>query len=328
MQALITGGAGFIGSHLAEHLLTAGHEVVVLDDLATGSLDNLSSISDHPRLRYVPGSVLDATLVDTLAGQVDTIFHLAAAVGSFVIRDRTLHSLRTNIHGTENVLAAAHRHHTRVLIASSSEVYGKNTKIGLREDDDRVIGSPLLHRWSYSEAKAVDESLTHAYVTELGLQAVIVRLFNTVGPRQSGRYGMVIPRFVTQALAGAPLTIFGTGTQVRCFCHVHDVVPALLALVERRDADGTAVNVGSTEQVSITGLAHRVLALTGSASDIVHLSYEEGIGPGYEDLQRRVPDCTKARELIGFRPVRTLDDILRSVIAEQSRPGLIPAAVL
>jgi UDP-glucose 4-epimerase len=328
MHALITGGAGFIGSHLAEHLLTAGHEVVVLDDLTTGSRENLSSIYGHSRFRYVPGSVLDEALVDTLASQVDTIFHLAAAVGSFVIRDRTLQSLRTNIHGTENVLTAAHRHHARVLITSSSEVYGKNTKIGLREDDDRVVGSPLLHRWSYSEAKAVDESLTRAYVTELGLQAVIVRLFNTVGPRQTGRYGMVIPRFVAQALAGQPLTIFGTGAQVRCFCHVHDVVPALLALVEHQGAYGTAVNLGSSEQVSIAGLALRVLALTHSASDIIHMSYEEGIGPGYEDLQRRVPDCTRAREMIGFRPLRTLDDILRSVIAEQSRPGLTPAAVL
>jgi UDP-glucose 4-epimerase len=258
---------------------------------------------------------------------VDTIFHLAAAVGSFVIRDRTLQSLRTNIHGTENVLNAAHRRGNRVLIASSSEVYGKNTKIGLAEDDDRVVGSPLLHRWSYSEAKAVDESLTHAYVTELGLQAVIVRLFNTVGPRQSGRYGMVIPRFVAQALSGAPLTVFGTGAQIRCFCHVHDVVPALVALVETRAAYGTAVNVGSTEQVSIADLASRVLALTGSSSDIVRLTYEQGIGPGYEDLQRRVPDCTKARKLIDFRPTRTLDDILRSVIDEQSRPKLSPAAV-
>ncbi|MGH3945031.1 MAG: NAD-dependent epimerase/dehydratase family protein [Pseudonocardiaceae bacterium] len=327
MKALITGGAGFIGSHLAEHLLDTGHEVVALDDLATGSLQNLSSTSDHPRFRYVRGSVLDEALVDALAGQVDTIFHLAAAVGSFVIRDRTLQSLRTNIHGTENVLAAAHRNQARVLIASSSEVYGKNTKVGLREDDDRVIGSPLLHRWSYSEAKAVDESLTRAYVTELGLRAVIVRLFNTVGPRQTGRYGMVIPRFVAQALAGEPLTIFGTGAQVRCFCHVHDVVPALVALLEHEQACGNAVNVGSTEQVSIGGLAQRVLAMTGSASDIVHLSYEDGIGPGYEDLQRRVPDCSMARELIGFRPIRTLDDILRAVIAEQTMPGLTPAAV-
>ncbi|MGH3479495.1 MAG: NAD-dependent epimerase/dehydratase family protein, partial [Nocardioidaceae bacterium] len=282
---------------------------------------------DHPRFRYVRGSVLDEALVDALADQVDTIFHLAAAVGSFVIRDRTLQSLRTNIHGTENVLAAAHRNQARVLIASSSEVYGKNTKVGLREDDDRVIGSPLLHRWSYSEAKAVDESLTRAYVTELGLRAVIVRLFNTVGPRQTGRYGMVIPRFVAQALAGEPLTIFGTGAQVRCFCHVHDVVPALVALLEHEQACGNAVNVGSTEQVSIGGLAQRVLAMTGSASDIVHLSYEDGIGPGYEDLQRRVPDCSMARELIGFRPIRTLDDILRAVIAEQTMPGLTPAAV-
>ena len=328
MKALITGGAGFIGSHLAEHLLAGGHHVVVLDDLATGSQENLSAISDHPRLRYVAGSVLDEALVDTLASEVDTIFHLAAAVGSFVIRDRTLASLRTNIHGTEHVLAAAHRHDTRVLITSSSEVYGKNPKIGLREDDDRVVGSPLLHRWSYSEAKAVDESLTRAYATELGLRAVIVRLFNTVGPRQSGRYGMVIPRFVAQALAGEPLTIFGTGQQIRCFCHVHDVVPALTALVEHPQAYGSAVNVGSSEQVTITGLAQRVLALTGSASDIVWMSYEEGIGPGYEDLQRRVPDCSRARELIGFQPIRTLDDILASVIAEQSQSGLTPAVVL
>jgi UDP-glucose 4-epimerase len=325
MKALITGGAGFIGSHLAEHLLEAGHEVTVLDDLSTGRLANLSTVSDHPRLSVVPGSVLDAALVDALASQVDTIFHLAAAVGSFVIRDRTLASLRTNIHGTEHVLAAAQRHQARVLIASSSEVYGKNTKVGLREDDDRVVGSPLLHRWSYSEAKAVDESLTHAYVRELGLRAVIVRLFNTVGPRQSGRYGMVIPRFVAQALAGRPLTVFGTGTQVRCFCHVHDVVPALPALVEHPGAYGSAVNLGSGEQVTIAGLAQRVLTLTGSASPIVHLSYDEGIGPGYEDLQRRVPDCTRARELVGFRPTRTLDDILRSVIDEQSRTALASA---
>ena len=327
MTALITGGAGFIGSHLAEHLLDAGHQVVVLDDLATGRLENLSSVSGHPRFRYVHGSVLDRELVGALAGQVDMIFHLAAAVGSFVIRDRTLQSLHTNIHGTENVLAAAHRHAVKVLIASSSEVYGKNTKIGLHEDDDRIIGSPLLHRWSYSEAKAVDESLTRAYVTELGLHAVIVRLFNTVGPRQTGRYGMVIPRFVTQALAGEPLTIFGTGAQVRCFCHVHDVVPALVALMDHEQACGTAVNLGSTEQVSIGSLAQRVLAMTGSVSGVVHLSYEEGVGPGYEDLQRRVPDCTRARMLIGFRPVRTLDDILRSVIAEQARSGLTPAVV-
>jgi UDP-glucose 4-epimerase len=271
--------------------------------------------------------VLDEALADSLASEVDTIFHLAAAVGSFVIRDQTLQSLRTNIHGTEHVLAAAHRHQARVLIASSSEVYGKNTKIGLREDDDRVVGSPLLHRWSYSEAKAVDESITRAYVTELGLRAVIVRLFNTVGPRQSGRYGMVIPRLVTQALAGEPLTVFGTGEQVRCFCHVHDVVPALQALVEHPGAYGIAVNVGSTEQISISGLAHRVLALTGSASEVVYMSYEQGIGPGYEDLQRRVPDCSLARELIGFQPLRSLDDILRSVIAERSRPSLTPAAV-
>ncbi|HEY6422116.1 MAG TPA: NAD-dependent epimerase/dehydratase family protein [Pseudonocardiaceae bacterium] len=327
MRALVTGGAGFIGSHLVEHLLAGGHQVVALDDLSTGRVENLAHASGHPRFRVTHGSVLDAALVDDLVSQADTIFHLAAAVGSFVIRDRTLQSLRTNIHGTENVVDAAHRHGARVLIASSSEVYGKNTKIGLREEDDRVVGSPLMHRWSYSEAKAVDESLVRGYVLEHGLHGVIARLFNTVGPRQTGRYGMVIPRFVSQALAGQPLTIFGTGTQVRCFCHVHDVVPALVALVECADAVGSAFNLGSSEQVSIAGLAERVLAMTGSRGGTVALSYEQGVGPGYEDLQRRVPDCSKAAELIGFRPVRSLDDILRAVIAEQSRPGLAPAAV-
>jgi UDP-glucose 4-epimerase len=317
MKALVTGGAGFIGSHLVDHLLAGGHQVVALDDLATGRIQNLAAAGEHPHFRFVSGSILDRTLLEELAGPVDTIFHLAAAVGSFIIRDRTLQSLRINIHGTENVVNAALRHDARLLIASSSEIYGKNTKMGLSEEDDRILGSPLLHRWSYSEAKAVDESLTRAYVYELGLHAVIVRLFNTVGPRQSGRYGMVIPRFVAQALAGEPLTVFGTGTQVRCFCHVDDIVPALSTLVEHEEACGSAVNLGSSEQVSIAELAERVVALTGSTSDIVHLSYEEGIGPGYEDLLRRVPDCTRARELIGFEPVRTLDDILKAVIADQ-----------
>jgi UDP-glucose 4-epimerase len=245
------------------------------------------------------------------------VFHLAAAVGAFVIMDRTLESLRTNIHGTENVVDAAHRNDARILVASTSEIYGKNSKIGLREDDDRIAGSPLKSRWSYSEAKAIDESLVSAYVAERGLWAVIARLFNTVGPRQTGRYGMVIPRFVRQGLTGEPLTLFGTGDQVRCFCHVHDVIPALIALLETQDARGRAVNLGSSEQVSIAGLAERVIAATGSAGGIVRSSYLEAYGAGYEDMERRVPDCTLARGLVGFESTRTLDEIIGAVIEDQ-----------
>ncbi len=317
MRYFITGAAGFIGSHLTEALLDAGHEVTGLDDLSTGRLENLAAVTPHPRFRLVLGSILDADLVDDLCDGADRVFHLAAAVGAFIIRDQTLESLRTNIHGTEHVVEAAHRNAARILVASTSEIYGKNTKVGIREDDDRLAGSPLKSRWSYSEAKAIDESLVSAYITERGLWAVIARLFNTVGPRQSGRYGMVIPRFVRQGLSGEPLTVFGTGDQVRCFCHVHDVIPALIALTETEAARGRAVNLGSSEQVSITGLAERVIAATGSRSGISRSSYLEAYGDGYEDMQRRVPDCTLARGLVGFEPARTLDDIIGAVIEDQ-----------
>lgn len=316
MRVLVTGAAGFIGSHLVDRLLSSGHQVIGLDDLSTGRPENLPAPQrDEPRL--VQGSILDSELVDQLVAGTDVVFHLAAAVGAFVIQQRTRQSLMTNVHGTENVLESALRHNARLLVASTSEIYGKNTKIGLREDDDRVIGSPLKSRWTYAEAKAVDESLTRAYVEELGLSAVIVRLFNTVGPRQTGRYGMVIPRLVAQALQNRPLTIFGTGKQIRCFCHVADVVPALIQLVNMPEANGLAVNLGSSEQVSIEELADRIISMTGSSSEKVYVSYEEAYGPGYEDMQRRVPDCTLARELIGFQPKRTLDDIIQSVIDEQ-----------
>ena len=317
MKYFVTGAAGFIGSHLTEALLDAGHEVTGLDDLSTGQLENLAAVTPHPRFRLVLGSILDADLVDDLCDGADRVFHLAAAVGAFVIMDRTLESLRTNIHGTENVVDAAHRNDARILVASTSEIYGKNSKVGLREDDDRIAGSPLKSRWSYSEAKAIDESLVSAYVAERGLWAVIARLFNTVGPRQTGRYGMVIPRFVRQGLSGEPLTVFGTGDQVRCFCHVHDVIPALIALLETQDARGRAVNIGSSEQVSIAGLAERVIAATGSSGGIARSSYLEAYGAGYEDMQRRVPDCTLARGLVGFASVRTLDDIIGAVIEDQ-----------
>jgi len=318
VRAFVTGAAGFIGSHLVESLLADGHQVAGLDDLSTGRRENLAAVARHPRFTLVQGSITDARLVDELTAGADHVYHLAAAVGAFVIRDRTLESLRTNIHGTETVVDAAHREGARLLIASTSEIYGKNTKVGLTEDDDRLIGSPLKSRWSYAEAKAIDESLVEAYVREMGLRAVIVRLFNTVGPRQTGRYGMVIPRFVRQALANEPLTVFGTGTQVRCFCHVLDVIPALTALIASDRACGRAVNLGSSEQVSIGQLAERVIAATGSASGITRSSYLEAYGPGYEDMQRRVPDCSLARELTGFTPRRTLDDIIAAVIADHA----------
>jgi UDP-glucose 4-epimerase len=318
MRCFVTGAAGFIGSHLTEELLAAGHEVTGLDDLSTGRRDNLRAVAGHPRLRFVEGSILDEALVRELTSGADWVFHLAAAVGAFVIMDRTLSSLRTNIRGTEHVVEAAHAAGARLLVASTSEIYGKNTKIGLREDDDRVIGSPLKSRWSYSEAKAIDESLVESYVRELGLRAVIVRFFNTVGPRQTGRYGMVIPRFVRQATAGQPLTVFGSGQQVRCFCHVADVVPVLPRLIAAEAACGRAVNLGSSEQVTIENLARRVIAATGSASGLQRTSYLDAYGPGYEDMQRRVPDCTLAADLIGFAATRSLDDIIRAVVADQA----------
>jgi UDP-glucose 4-epimerase len=317
MRCLVTGAAGFIGSHLTEHLLAGGHEVIGLDDLSTGREENLAAVAGHPRLTLVQDSILNELTVYRLTAGADCVFHLAAAVGAFVIRDKALDSLRTNIHGTENVVAAASRHGARLLVASTSEIYGKNTKIGLREDDDRIIGSPLRSRWTYAEAKAIDESLVDGYVRELGLQAVIVRLFNTVGPRQSGRYGMVIPRFVRQALTGEPLTVFGTGDQIRCFCHVLDVVPALQRLVISDEAVGHAVNLGSSEQVSIARLARRVIEATGSSSGIEHSSYLEVYGSGYEDMQRRVPNCDLAGQLVGFAATRSLDEIIGAVIADQ-----------
>jgi nucleoside-diphosphate-sugar epimerase len=318
MKIFVTGAAGFIGSHLVESLLADKHDVVGLDDLGTGSMTNLAAVTGHPRFRLVEGSILDKSLVDELTAGAGQVYHLAAAVGSFRIRDRTLEALRTNIHGTENVVDAATRHGAVLVTASTSEIYGKNTKIGLREDDDRVIGSPLKSRWTYSEAKAIDESLIDAYCQEHGLRAVIIRFFNTVGPRQTGRYGMVIPRFVRQALAGEPLTIFGTGDQIRCFCHVLDVIPAVKTLAATPAAYGKAVNLGNNEQTTINNLARRVISITGSSSEITYSSYLDALGPGYEDLERRVPDCTFARSLTGFTPTRTLDDIIHAVIEDQT----------
>ncbi len=318
MKALITGGAGFIGSHLTDYLISRGWQVVILDDLSTGRMDNLAHALNGPHaeaVEFVPGSVTDAALVQQLTEGVDVIFHLAAAVGVFTIQTRTLDSMRVNLHGTEIVLDAAQRAGTRLLLASTSEVYGKNTTIGLTEDADRIIGSPLKSRWSYAEAKAIDETLAHQYVVHNGLRAVIVRLFNTAGPRQTGRYGMVLPRFVKQALAAESLTVYGNGEQTRCFAHVSDVVPALVKLVDTPAASGEVFNLGNPEQISINGLAARVIERTGSSSDIVQVPYETAYGAGYEDMQRRVPNCDRAHDLIGYKPEHHLDDIIDSVVA-------------
>ncbi|MEU8250467.1 NAD-dependent epimerase/dehydratase family protein [Nonomuraea sp. NPDC048916] len=315
-RSLITGGAGFIGSHLTEHLLNLGHEVVVLDDLSTGSEDNLAGFRDHPRLRFVCGSVCDFDAVESCMAGVEAIYHLAAAVGVFTILSKPLESLHTNLKGTEMVLEAARRHEVPILMASTSEVYGKNNSEQLSEGEDRIIGSPLVSRWSYAEAKALDETLVFLYSQEWGVRSVIVRLFNTVGPRQSGRYGMVIPRFVAQAIAGEPLTVFGDGQQIRSFCHVFDVVPALVALLEDEASHGTVYNLGSSEALSITTLAQKIIAATGSRSEIVKIPYEEAYGPGFEDMLRRVPDCARARGQIDFQPRHSLQQIINSVIAE------------
>jgi UDP-glucose 4-epimerase len=318
MKAVVTGGAGFIGSHLVEYLLADRQHVVVLDDMSTGKADNLRAVSDHPRLDVVHGSVCHRKAVDQCVKGADVVYHLAAAVGVFTIRDRPLESIRTNILGTENVLESAYRHNARVLVASTSEIYGLNTKIGLHEEDVRIMGSPISSRWSYSDAKAVDETMTMTYFAQYGLKSVIVRLFNTVGARQRGRYGMVIPRFVAQALAGQPVTVYGNGGQIRCFCHVLDVVPALVRLIADEDAHGKVFNLGSSDPVTIDALAHKVITATKSTSEIVYVPYEQAHYPGFQDVERRVPDCTRAREQVGFSPTRDLDDIIRDIV-EQSR---------
>jgi UDP-glucose 4-epimerase len=278
---------------------------------------NLEHLMPRDGFMFVEGSVLDGDLVDDLAGRVDAIFHLAAAVGVKTIIDYPLESLRTNVQGTATLLAAAHRHGNRVLVTSTSEIYGKNTADALREDDDRILGSSLKCRWSYAEAKAVDESLALAYWRQTGLRTTIARLFNTAGPRQSGRYGMVIPRFVEQALRGEPLSVFGDGSQTRCFCYVEDVVDALIGLIEHPEAGGTVVNIGRPEEISIRSLARRIIELSGSTSPIQFVPYEQAYGNGFEDMARRVPDISRARALIGFSPRTGLDEILRTVIRER-----------
>ncbi|WP_225837926.1 NAD(P)-dependent oxidoreductase [Streptomyces sp. NK08204] len=313
---LVTGGAGFIGSHLVDALLANGHSVVVLDDLTTGRQENLTQNWTDPRFRFRHGSVLDAPLVDELVQECDTVIHLAAAVGVKLIVEKPLQSFITNTKGTETVIESAQRYDRRILIASTSEIYGKNSSGPLDETSDRILGSPSIARWSYSTAKAVDEIMACLYHQERGLRSTVVRFFNTVGPRQSPAYGMVIPRFARQAVRGEPLTIHGGGRQRRCFLHVADAVAALLLLLEEPGAVGGTFNIGADGEISILDLADRVIAQAESVSTVEHVSYADAYGPGFEDMERRVPDTTKLRALTGWRPRHTLSDVIADAIAD------------
>lgn len=321
MRSLITGGAGFIGSHLAQYLLAAGDDVVVLDDMSTGSVRNLLSMVSEPHFTMHYGSVLDQRTVREAVAGCDRVFHLAAVVGVKLVVEQPLRGLQVNLHGTENVLAAATESGAHVLLASTSEVYGKNTSDALHEDSDRVLGSPLLSRWTYAAAKGIDESFAKAYADERGLEVAIVRLFNTVGPRQTGRYGMVVPNLVGQAIRGDDLTVFGDGEQTRCFSYVGDVVPALVDIAEHPDARGVAVNLGGDAEVSVLDLARRIIAELESESAIAFVPYAQAYAPGFEDMRRRVPDNSRARRLVGYDPKTTLEEIIRIVATDLRARG-------
>jgi UDP-glucose 4-epimerase len=316
MRFLLTGGAGFIGSHLSDLLIEQGHDVHVLDDLSTGTLENVRQLESQPRFACTTGSVDDHELVGQLIDEADVVVHLAAAVGVRLVVERPVHAIETNVHCTEVVLAHADRRRTPVLIASTSEVYGKSDALPFQEDGDLQMGPTSKARWAYACSKAIDEFLAMAYWRERGLPVTIVRLFNTVGPRQTGSYGMVVPRLVGQALAGEPLTVYGDGRQTRCFCHVADVVRALSGLIDEHGAYGHVFNVGATSEISILALAERVIELTGSCSPISLTPYVEAYGKGFEDMHRRVPSIAKVKALIGWSPTRSLDDMIRDVIED------------
>ncbi len=314
MKILITGGAGFIGSHLAETLLRDTHEVIAIDDLSTGSLQNIAGLRSNPRFRFVYDNVRHAETMHLLIEQCDVIYHLAAAVGVQLIVDRPVHTIETNIHGSEVVLEIANKFQKKVLLASTSEVYGKSEAPSFHEDDDSILGSTRFSRWSYACSKAIDEFLAFAYYQQYGLPVIVARLFNTVGPRQTGQYGMVIPRFVEQALTGQPLKIYGTGRQSRCFCHVKDVIAGLIGLMESEKAPGRVYNVGSDQEITIEALADKIIELTGSPSQKQFLSYEQAYGKPFDDMMRRVPSLERIRQTIGYAPKITLEETLKDII--------------
>jgi len=316
VKYLITGGAGFIGSHLVEKLLSRGDKVTVLDDMSTGSVKNLSRVANQIDIQS--GNILDESLINKLVLECDYVVHLAAALGVFNIVNEPLKSLRTNLKGSEIVLEAADKHKKPILLASTSEIYGKNQKIPLNEEDDRIVGHPLKSRWSYSEAKAIDESLAYFYHQENGLPIRIIRFFNTSGPRQVGDYGMVLPRFVSSALRHEKISVFGDGSQTRCFCHIFDTVEAVLLVMDSEKSIGKVFNVGNDQQVSMMDLARMVINTTKSNSTIVKLPYFEAYADGFEDMQRRVPDISKIRRLLGWSPKIGLDQIIRDVADFQS----------
>jgi UDP-glucose 4-epimerase len=314
LRVLITGGAGFVGSHLAEALLNRGDEVFVLDNLSTGSIHNIGHLKDHPRFHYTIDTITNEPLLAELIDRADAVVHLAAAVGVKLIVEAPVHTIETNVHGTEVVLKHASKKKKLVLIASTSEVYGKSAEVPFREDADLVLGPTAKHRWAYACSKMIDEFLALAYWKERKLPVIIVRLFNTVGPRQTGQYGMVIPNFVSQALAGQPITVFGDGTQSRSFTYVGDVVRAMVALIDEPRAVGQVFNIGNGTEITIGDLADKVKQLTGSSSAIVRVPYDQAYEAGFEDMPRRVPDISKVRSLVGYQPTVELDEILTRVI--------------
>ena len=317
MKYLITGGAGFIGSHLAESLISRGDQVVVFDNLSTGLINNLSDISE--KIKFKQGNILNKVEIDKLVAESDYVVHLAAAVGVLNIINKPHESLKTNLQGSEIVLAACDKYRKPIIIASTSEIYGKNDKVPLNEEDDRIIGHPLKSRWSYSEAKAVDESLAYFYYLENKLPIRIVRFFNTVGPRQVGHYGMVVPRFISAALKNDPLSVYGSGDQIRCFCHVTDAVKALLLVMDSEKAVGQVFNIGNNSQISIIELAKKVIEITGSKSSIEKIAYEKAYPEGFEDMQRRVPDISKIKQVLGWEPEINLDQIIKDIAAFNSK---------
>jgi len=325
MKILITGGAGFVGSHLADKLIGQGHEITVIDDLSTGRYSNVAHLEGHERFRLIIDTVLNAQLMEELIRDSDRVFHMASAVGVRLIMEQPVKTIETIFHGTDVVLKFCSRYRKRVLVPSTSEVYGKGTSIPFREEDDLLTGATDKHRWAYACAKTLDEFLALAHWKETRLPVVVVRLFNTVGPRQTGQYGMVVPRFVHAALRNEPITVFGDGTQQRCFGHVLDVVEGLSKLLETPECFGQVINLGNNEEVSILGLAEKAIEITGSKSEIRYIPYEEAYGDGFEDMRRRVPGLEKAKKLIGYQPTRSLTDIINDVASEYRKTSAASA---